>query len=149
MMKDLLSKKMRGETHSATVDLCVPHYRGFSVMSTRTAGTMMPPMRLLRQAAHIQRGGPTCLLGDVWKVVERSTFRLRRADVRLFFRLQELVNGLLEHFERERPVEEFDRLDLRPVCLGIPDKEARRAPHTRILTLLETGIDRRGVFAAV
>ena len=59
--------------------------------------------------------------------------------------LQELVDGLLEGVEGERPAEAFDGLDLRPVGRGIPEEERWRGRHPGVLARLKTRIDRRGV----
>src|SRR5438309_3915525 len=67
----------------------------------------------------------------------------------LLFRVQELVDVVLERGERKRSGQEFDGFDLRAVALGIAEEEGRCARHPDFLPLFQTGRDLVAVFAAV
>ena len=73
----------------------------------------------------------------------------RRVNRRLLFRVQELVDVVLERGERKRSGQEFDGFDLRAVSLRIAEEEGRGARHADFLPLFQTGRDLVAVFAAV
>ena len=62
-------------------------------------------------------------------------------------RVEQLVDGVFERGERERPGNEFDGFQLGTVSLGIAEEEGRGPRHPDFLPLVQTGRDLVGVFA--